>query len=93
MELKNYQDAVEYVLTNDVKSRSNDIRLTRLVLHLMGYPTDFVLLEAQTSSNVFETISRARRKVQKVKPFLAVDRTKARRAAMEEEFKEWSRGL
>lgn len=81
-------------LQSDVLSRSNDIRLTRIVLEELNLPTDLKALEEEVpdGANVLESIRRCRQKVQQENPLLNVDRTKIKRQLKEQEFRECFRG-
>lgn len=80
-------------LQSDVLSRSNDIRLTRIVLEELNLPTDLRLLEEEIpdGANVLESIRRCRQRVQQENPMLNVDRTVLKRQEKEKEFREYFR--
>lgn len=75
------------VLNKDILSRSNDIRLTRLVLEELNLPTDLRKLE-EIPTNVLESVRRCRQKLQVENPMLYAPRTKKRREKMKEEYRD-----
>lgn len=85
-------ETVKSVLIEDAASRDNETRLIRIVLERLGYPSDLRGIENVTSVNVYGTISRDRRKIQRSNPFLKATKSVLRgRRKREEEIKEWNR--
>lgn len=74
------------VLNKDIPSRSNDIRLTRLVLEELKLPTDLKELE-EIPTNILESVRRCRQKLQVENPMLYVPRTKKHREEMEVKYR------
>lgn len=81
-------------LNNDIESRSNDIRLIRIVLEELKLPTDLKALEeiVEDDANILESIRRSRQKAQHDFPLLKTDRTEKKREVKEQEFREYFSG-
>lgn len=87
--MRKIEPAVTKVLSNVPQSRSNDNLLIALVLKELNLPTDLEILANLTGVGICESITRARRRIQQLNPFLANVETKKRRKLKEEEIKQW----
>ena len=92
--MMNTKDVVLYLLQVEPKTRGNDMYLYYRVLQELGMPTNLKDLAEYTTVNMFETVSRIRRKAQQTNPsLLPVKHVTKKRKQREEYFKDLSRGL
>lgn len=87
------RDKIASILTRYPETRGNDMLLYYIYLVEEQISTDLKDL-AENPKNIFESISRARRKAQEINPLLLPDRHITRRKnQLEEQFREEYKGL
>lgn len=83
---------VENILVRYPETRNSDIKLYRIALEKLGYPTDVNKLDLEY--NIFMSLTRNRQKIQESNPLLGpTDYVKANRRMNAQRVKEWSRQL
>lgn len=89
MKIKFTREEVRKVLEDNPETRNNDLYLFSILLKERNLPTDVTALATLTKTNVFESMGRARRKVQETCPYLqATGSVAARRRQQELIYKE-----
>lgn len=93
MEIKQIQSVVKKVLIIDEKSRKNDNHLICETMRRMGFNIERSFKDVMNDNLTpsFESITRARRKVQQEHPNLKDDYISRLRVEREEMFREYSR--
>lgn len=91
--MRDYYDKVKEVLETRPETRDDDMKLYSLIVHrTIGLPPNVTFYEATFNHRKYnlpsyESVTRARRKIQELEPHLRGTRRKAR-MKMEEEYRE-----
>lgn len=97
MEIKTVEELVLEVLKTNIRAKEDDFILYGAVLKRLDYNLkeltlyDFLANAKKNQAPIFESVSRARRKIAKKHPELVDKKTDIKRRNKEEEYKEWNR--